>query len=146
MTVQVLNSNKLVNPSHLHKNFCNPVVLSRCAFPYIFVYSTDYISEPICCSSLFGFTRLLCFFKILYPRKTSMHGFSMCVCRLSHFSCVLLFATPWTVTHHSPLSMAILQARILEEVAIRSFRVSSQPRDQTHVFCISCIAGGFFTD
>ena len=36
----------------------------------------------------------------------------------------------------------ILQARILERVAMPSSRGSSQPRDQTHV---SCIAGGFFT-
>ena len=27
------------------------------------------------------------------------------VCTLSHFSCVRLFATPWTVTHQAPLSM-----------------------------------------
>ena len=36
----------------------------------------------------------------------------------------------------------ILQARILELVAIPSFRESSQPRNQTQV---SRIAGGFFT-
>ena len=36
----------------------------------------------------------------------------------------------------------ILQARILEWVAIPFSRGSSQPRDQT---CISCIAGRFFT-
>ena len=36
----------------------------------------------------------------------------------------------------------IPQTRILEWVAIPSFRGSSQPRDWT---CISCIAGGFFT-
>ena len=39
----------------------------------------------------------------------------------------------------------ILQARILEWVAISSFRWSSQPRDQTRVSHISCIAGRFFT-
>ena len=39
----------------------------------------------------------------------------------------------------------ILQARILEWIAISSLRGSSQPRDQTHVSCISCVAGGFFT-
>ena len=39
----------------------------------------------------------------------------------------------------------IFQARIPEWVAISSSRVSSQPRDQTKVSCISCIAGGFFT-
>ena len=36
----------------------------------------------------------------------------------------------------------ILQARILEWVAIPFSRRSAQPRDQTRV---SCIAGGFFT-
>ena len=40
------------------------------------------------------------------------------------------------------LSMRILQARILEWVAMPSFRGSSLPRDWTQV---SCIAGGFFT-
>ena len=39
----------------------------------------------------------------------------------------------------------ILQARILEWVAIFSCRASSQPRDWTHVSCVSCTAGGFFT-
>ena len=36
----------------------------------------------------------------------------------------------------------ILQARILEWVAVPFFRGSSQPRDRTQVYCI---AGGFFT-
>ena len=36
----------------------------------------------------------------------------------------------------------ILQARILEKVAIPSSRGSSPPRDVTHV---SCVAGRFFT-
>ena len=39
----------------------------------------------------------------------------------------------------------VLQARILEWVAMPFSRGSSQPRDQTHVSCIYCIAGGFFT-
>ena len=39
----------------------------------------------------------------------------------------------------------ILQARILEWVAMPSSRVSSQARDQTRVSCSSCVAGGFFT-
>ena len=38
--------------------------------------------------------------------------------------------------------MGMLQARILEWVAMPSSRRSSQPRDRTQV---SCIAGGFFT-
>ena len=39
----------------------------------------------------------------------------------------------------------ISQARILEWVAISFSRGSSRPRDQTHVSCISCITGSFFT-
>ena len=53
-----------------------------------------------------------------------------------------LFVTPWTVAHQAPLSVGILQARILQWVSMPFSRVSSQPRDQTQV---SCIAGGFFT-
>ena len=39
----------------------------------------------------------------------------------------------------------ILQARVLEWIAMPSSRGSSQPRNRTAVFCISCIAGRFFT-
>ena len=49
---------------------------------------------------------------------------------------VWLFVTPWTVAHQAPLSMGILQATILEWVAVPS------SRDQTQV---SCITGRFFT-
>ena len=44
-----------------------------------------------------------------------------------------------------PSILGILWARIQEWVAIPSSRGSSQPRYQTHVSCISCIAGEFFT-
>ena len=61
-------------------------------------------------------------------------------------SCVRLFVTPWTVgqtaAHQTPLSMEIIQARMLEWVAMPSSRGSSQPRDQTQV---SHISGRFFT-
>ena len=50
--------------------------------------------------------------------------------------------TPHTVTCQDPLSMGILQARILEWGAMPSSQESFQPRDWTQV---SCIAGGFFT-
>ena len=61
-----------------------------------------------------------------------------CAWSLNH---VWLFATQRTVAHQAPLSMGILQARILEQVAMPSSRGSSQPRDRIQV---SCIAGGFF--
>ena len=46
------------------------------------------------------------------------------------------------VAHQAPLSMGILQARILDGVAMPSSRRSSQTKDRTQV---SLIAGGFFT-
>ena len=49
--------------------------------------------------------------------------------------------TPWTVSSVH----GIIQARILEWVAISSSRVSFQPRGQTCVSCVSCTAGRFFT-
>ena len=61
---------------------------------------------------------------------------------LSCFSCVRLFATIWTVAPQAPLSMGIIQARILDWVAMPSSRGSSQPSDRTQV---SRIAGRFFT-
>ena len=48
----------------------------------------------------------------------------------------------WPVARQAPLSMDILQARILEWVAMPFSRGSSQPRDQTQV---SHTAGRFFT-
>ena len=57
-------------------------------------------------------------------------------------SYVQLFGTPQTVAHQAPLSMRILQARILEWVAISFSRGSSQPRDQIQV---SRIAGRRFS-
>ena len=58
---------------------------------------------------------------------------------LSH---VQMFAIPWTVAHQAPLSMGILQAGILEWVAMPFSKGSSQPRDRAQA---SCAAGGFFT-
>ena len=55
---------------------------------------------------------------------------------------VRLFVTPWTVAHQTPLSLGILQARILEWVAMPSSRGSSQSRYQTQV---SPTTGRFFT-
>ena len=60
-------------------------------------------------------------------------------CILSHFSHVWLFATLWTIAHQAPLSMGILQATILEWVAIPSSRGSSWSRDRTHASYVSCI-------
>ena len=64
----------------------------------------------------------------------------LCCAVLSH-PVVSDSVTPRTVTHQVPLSMGILQTRILEWIAFPSSRRSSQPgRTQ-----VSRTAGGFFT-
>ena len=68
----------------------------------------------------------------------------MCVCAQSLQSCLTL-CYPMDVAHQVPLSMTILQPRILEWVAISFSRGSSQPRDRSHISRVSCTAGGFFT-
>ena len=47
-----------------------------------------------------------------------------CICAKS-LSRVRLFVTLWTVAHQAPLSMGILQAKILEWVAMPTSRGSS---------------------
>ena len=69
------------------------------------------------------------------------HANALCCAEL--LSRVSLFVNPWTAVHQAPLFMGILQARILKWVGMPSSRDSSQPKDQTQVFCT---AGGFFTD
>ena len=54
--------------------------------------------------------------------------------------CLCIPLTLWTVARQAPLSMGILQARILEWVAIPFSRGSSRYRDQTRVSCVSCTA------
>ena len=66
-------------------------------------------------------------------------AFLCCAESLIH---VWLFVTPQTGPWQAPVSMGILQKRILEWVAMSSSRGSSWPMDWTQV---SCIAGTFFT-
>ena len=64
---------------------------------------------------------------------------SMCACVLNHFSHIWLSAIPWTLACQAPLFMGILQARILEWVAMLSHRASSWPRNWTCSSSIFCI-------
>ena len=50
---------------------------------------------------------------------------------LSHSVIVQLFATAWTITRQAPLSMGILQTRVLEWIVMPSSKGSSQPRSPT---------------
>ena len=68
------------------------------------------------------------------------NAFCMCVCVPSHFSHVWLCVTRWILARQASLSVGwILQARMLEWVAISSSRGCAQPRDRTCVSYVSCI-------
>ena len=51
----------------------------------------------------------------------------------------------WAIACQAPLSMGILQARIMEWVVMPSSRGSSWPKDWTHVSMSPSLAGRFFT-
>ena len=83
----------------------------------------------------------MCNYLLLRVLKYIIHAFDLCL--------VVVFSgrdraqTPWTVCSLSGSFVhGILQARILEWVAIPFSRGSPQPRDRIWVFCI---AGRFFT-
>ena len=61
--------------------------------------------------------------------------------KVKSLSRVRLFSTPWTLVPQASLSMGILQARILEWVAMPSSKGSSQPRGRTCISNVSCIGG-----
>ena len=56
----------------------------------------------------------------------------------------LTLCDPMDCSLPGSLVHGVLQARILEWVAISFSRRSSQTRDQTRISCRSCTAGGFF--
>ena len=87
---------------------------------------------------------------LVIPALSMLWSVCVCVCvcvcarargRTVAQSCpILCNPTDWTPPGSSV--HGIVQAWILEQAAISSSRVSSQPRNQTH---ISCITGRFFT-
>ena len=64
----------------------------------------------------------------------------MSACMLSHF-CRVPLCDPMDCSLPVSFVHGISQARILEWVAMPGSRGSSQPRGQTHISCIFCIAG-----
>ena len=101
------------------------------SFNGLFVYYT-----PL--SFLFTSSRVL--LSLLYGTWLCISPWFFCT---QWLSCIQLFATPWFEVHQVSPSLGILQARMLEWVAMSSSRGSFQTRAQTQV---SCTTGEFFTD
>ena len=129
-----------LSTAHIAKPWISSPVLWSCVFKAVRCSGLAFSAENCPCHlNLF-----VCFKNHLGEKiYLSLRSLiSVCVCVLS-CSVVSDSATPWTVAHQAPLSMGILQASILEWVAMPFSRGSSRPRDQTQV---SRIAGRFFTD
>ena len=99
-------------------------------------WGTPWISLP---------QQLLCTFKTFLPAHTETSLF-----HLTLAFPVLMLSCFWFLRSHNcslpgPSVHGILQARIVEWVAIPFSRESSQPRDWTCISHVSCIEGGFFT-
>ena len=86
--------------------------------------------------------RMLCFHFQDYLKVLIFMLSDLCQCIYNFDVCVRLFVTPVDYSLPGSSVHGILQARILEWVAIPFSRVCSRSRDRTQV---SCIAGRFFT-
>ena len=103
-------------------------------------------SEGLCTSFMSTHKRYLCHWNLLFLQVTGGGGGSgvcvcvhvcVCTCVCAQSCATLCNPMDWGLPDSSV--HGIFQARILEWVAISSSRVSSKPRDQTHVSHISCI-------
>ena len=113
-------------------NFIALCFLNQYFSVYLYQFLFSFAHFPVYFSSLFDWMDSFSFFLSFF---TCIH----CYKKVSH-SVVPDSATPWTVAHQAPLVHGVLQARILEWVAILFSRGSSQSRDRTWV---SSIAGRF---
>ena len=97
-----------------------------------FKYRNTMVLIPTCWLYLFQ--------KKQFPEITSLRrtGGKRVGCMLSHFNCVGLFMTLWTVACQAPLSVGF-STRILQWIAMPSSRGSFRPRDSTNVSYVSCI-------
>ena len=82
-----------------------------------------------------------CFSSLLWK----LYNLHVHACTLSHFKLCLTLCDPMDYSPPGSSVHGILQARILEWLAMPSSRGSSRPRDRTHVSCISWTADEFFT-
>ena len=64
---------------------------------------------------------------------------------LNHFSCVLLFTTPWTVARQAPPSMGFSRQEYWSGLPFPSSRNLSNPGIEPMSLMSPALAGGFFT-
>ena len=83
--------------------------------------------------------------KVLESFKDFIKETLTCVCAYCVTQSCLTLCNPTACSPPGSSVRGILQARVLEWVAMPSSRGSSRPRYQTQVSCVPCIGGGLFT-
>ena len=69
----------------------------------------------------------------------------MTACMLSHFSCVSLFLTPWTVAHQAPLSMEFSRQEYWSGLPFPSLGDLPNPGIEPTSLMSPALPGDFFT-
>ena len=91
-------------------------------------------------------TQITCYFFQVFFRFSTCISLNLCVCmHAKSLQLCLNLCNPRDCSPPGSSVHGILQARILEWVAMPSSRGSSQPRDGTHVSYFSCIGRWVFT-
>ena len=82
---------------------------------------------------------------LLLPDSQHMYVACVCVCMLSHFSCVRLCAALWTVAHQAHLSMEFSGQEYWSGLSRSPPGDLPDPGIKPVSFASSAVAGGFFT-
>ena len=108
--------------------------------------------EPMLCNKrshctlqLKNSPQLLQLEKVHAQQRRPSTAINKCVCVLSHFSCVRLFATLWTVASQTPLSMGFSRQEYWSESPCPPPGHLPSSRMEPVSLVSSALAGGFFT-
>ena len=80
-------------------------------------------------------------FQFCFPQDSA----SSCACMLSHFNCVRLFVTPWTVARQSPVSVGFSRQEYWRGLLCLPPRDLPNPGIKPVSLTSTCIASRFFT-
>ena len=119
---------------HLHSPPCLSCFITL-AFSLLLELTSLFPHQNLCVSGS-------CCLVYSHPSSSSSHSCQLRVCMCA-CSVVPDSAASWIVAHQASLSMIFFRQGYWSGLPSSSME-SYQPRDQTHISCISCIAGKFF--
>ena len=124
---------------HMQKYYCQ----NECQGASFLCFLLGVLWYQVFCLSFNSSWVNFCESYVSHSSSCSWFSFYLCVCARSFQSCLTL-CDPMDCSLPVSSVREILQARILKWVAFPFSRGSSQPRDQTPIFCVSCVGRRFF--